>query len=377
MKTKNQLNRPSFFALLLVFFAGIFQPAQATVYQTVANGNWSDNSTWMTVIPPKTLQMADTLVIEHNITFNSNSVHWNYGKIIISGNLNGSGFPVQVYNMANLEVTSSGSLSVCNIVNGYSGAITINGTLLMSGGLNNQGMFENSGYSFFNGSPFGLYNAGYAINNSLMETGGGICNAGFLDNAQGAIIRIQGLFSGSVNSGMSNEGHMAVARTFSTEGTQVGCGTLTICYDFYAGKSASWLACQQVCAGGKRLDCTGKVVFNCSTPLSQQCPVIITPPAIGSSKTDFGTPGEPESAKISVYPNPCSGNQLNIRLESLTEPATLSLLDLQGRKIVDQQIDPDQVSDVNFNLPAGLTPGLYLVRMESVQGIVTEKVLLQ
>jgi hypothetical protein len=64
---------------------------------------------------------------------------------------------------------------------------------------------------------------------------------------------------------------------------------------------------------------------------------------------------------FALYPNPArAGGPVQLRLPKHIPPAELSLLDAQGRLLAEW---PVQQGDAHISLPAGLSPGLYWVRL--------------
>lgn len=74
----------------------------------------------------------------------------------------------------------------------------------------------------------------------------------------------------------------------------------------------------------------------------------------------------------SVYPNPTKGI-VNVAIPSLTERATIKLIDLQGRQILSKETDQVNTS---FNID-NLQDGIYLVNIENEQASVTKKIVLR
>ena len=76
--------------------------------------------------------------------------------------------------------------------------------------------------------------------------------------------------------------------------------------------------------------------------------------------------------QIQIYPNPAT-NLINVLLSGNTSKAMVTLFNLQGIKIKIGAINGEQgVIDVT-NLP----PGMYLLKAESEQGVVTKKIIIQ
>lgn len=80
---------------------------------------------------------------------------------------------------------------------------------------------------------------------------------------------------------------------------------------------------------------------------------------------------ENASSFYSVFPNPTSDGRINIRLENLTNVG-IQFLDVQGKKVDYSQYETD-----NFIQIEGLKSGLYLIQIQSSEGLFTEKVIAQ
>lgn len=80
--------------------------------------------------------------------------------------------------------------------------------------------------------------------------------------------------------------------------------------------------------------------------------------------------GEPENGlTVTLYPNPVTDN---LHINGLEESAQLQLVDLNGRVVMDRQWTPGEVIDVN-----SLARGLYVLRMQTENGWVSEKVMVE
>lgn len=77
----------------------------------------------------------------------------------------------------------------------------------------------------------------------------------------------------------------------------------------------------------------------------------------------------PEKNTITLYPNPAS-EVLNI--SGPDQPAQIQLIDLNGRVVIDRQWTPGEVIEIN-----SLAKGLYILRMQTENGIVNEKVMVE
>ncbi|MCK5775798.1 MAG: T9SS type A sorting domain-containing protein, partial [Bacteroidales bacterium] len=73
--------------------------------------------------------------------------------------------------------------------------------------------------------------------------------------------------------------------------------------------------------------------------------------------------------EIKVYPNPVLDR---LQIESKSELLSVSVCNITGHVVKQQQIDRGNTTEVNFE---GLPAGIYLVRINSIDGMLTKKVL--
>ncbi len=71
-----------------------------------------------------------------------------------------------------------------------------------------------------------------------------------------------------------------------------------------------------------------------------------------------------EKNEISVYPNPLSGNELNIKLTGLKGTTTVSLLNINGQ-VINSNSFAGKVLFVMKNLK--LQPGIYFVAVDNAE----------
>jgi hypothetical protein len=80
----------------------------------------------------------------------------------------------------------------------------------------------------------------------------------------------------------------------------------------------------------------------------------------------------------SVFPNPCiDWLQVHIRMEGNPHASrlALSLWDLTGRQVTERQIRPGLDPDLQRLDLSGLTPGVYLLTLETDSGVLSKKIL--
>lgn len=82
------------------------------------------------------------------------------------------------------------------------------------------------------------------------------------------------------------------------------------------------------------------------------------------------------AADVNLYPNPTTG-VVNYSIAGLTSQATYQLMDVTGHSIQNGTIQPNGGTTSGQIDLSGLSKGIYLVKIETEQGIVTQKLVLQ
>lgn len=78
---------------------------------------------------------------------------------------------------------------------------------------------------------------------------------------------------------------------------------------------------------------------------------------------------EPAKLNITLYPNPA--NDI-LHISGVEEPAQLQLFDLNGRVVIERQWNPGEEIDITM-----LEKGIYLVRLETEEGSISKKVMIE
>ena len=76
-----------------------------------------------------------------------------------------------------------------------------------------------------------------------------------------------------------------------------------------------------------------------------------------------------------VYPNP-SSDRVFVRID-LSSSATLTLLDLKGQTVLEQQLDPSPLTNIHELHRSELAKGVYLLRLRTSEGLATRKIVLE
>jgi len=96
------------------------------------------------------------------------------------------------------------------------------------------------------------------------------------------------------------------------------------------------------------------------------------------SEEDFQEEVTTIGTTLSIYPNPNSGEQLNVNLEYLSPNSTLTITDIYGKVILTKQLNTDQSEyKVNVKFENKLSEGFYLVSISSEGNTITEKLIVR
>ncbi|MFN8396940.1 MAG: carboxylesterase family protein [Bacteroidia bacterium] len=97
------------------------------------------------------------------------------------------------------------------------------------------------------------------------------------------------------------------------------------------------------------------------------------PRVLAAQKTDNATMQVPVEADILLYPNPTSG-EFNVTLPEGLDPKSVAVVDLMGKSVYEAPISSQSFS---IELPHGTSAGIYLVRLNTVQGTFIRRVVLR
>ncbi len=111
---KRALTSLSILFLMIIFSANTY----AAVFQTAANGNWTNAATWVAGnIPGTDVGSNDTIIINHHVTFNPNNADLNiYGVVIInsSGKLNHNSSSRKTFLDIGAYLVNNGKMAIGN-----------------------------------------------------------------------------------------------------------------------------------------------------------------------------------------------------------------------------------------------------------------------
>jgi len=210
---------------LLIFIS--IKYADATTYQTVANGNWNSSSVWSPSVPSFCYGSCDTVIVNHTINMNKNLT--SYGVFIIStgaslsnsgknltigcGGTFTNGGTVSVKNFkadwGTTTITNNGSLTVANSMNIYEGTFVNNGTIDVTNNFNNQ--YDNS---FTNSSTGNI------------TVGGNFKNYDEFTNA--GTLTVTGTVTNDWSCDLTNSGTISSGGNFTNNGDYSSSGTTTV-----------------------------------------------------------------------------------------------------------------------------------------------------
>jgi len=81
---------------------------------------------------------------------------------------------------------------------------------------------------------------------------------------------------------------------------------------------------------------------------------------------------------LHIYPNPNTGEQLNVNLENLIPNSTLTISDIYGKIILTKPLNTDQSEyKINVKFENKLTSGFYLVTIISEGNRIVEKLIVR
>lgn len=252
--------------VLLVFFLG---ELNATIYQTVANGNWNSSSIWSPSKPTFPWGSTDTVIINHNVNLNKNIT--TYGVVIVSSgaslantsknitvgdgstftnngtvsvkNFNVDWGTTEVINNGSLttahnmtlnegDFTNNGTISVGHdLVNSYDSDFenTSTGVITVSRDFTNRDIFTNAG-SITTGRNF-VNDWGYTVSNTgTISAGADVKNRGTLNNS-GTLTATDDILN-DWSCVITNSGTVTAGDDFTNNGDITNTNVITIGDDF-------------------------------------------------------------------------------------------------------------------------------------------------
>jgi hypothetical protein len=112
-------------------------------------------------------------------------------------------------------------------------------------------------------------------------------------------------------------------------------------------------------------------------PWGDICTLTIGTQVQGGSQNSLQITSAVAEASMSVWPNPSSGEQVNITLQGVsTEMITVELLDMTGKKIISRSFNVTG-NVIALDLPATVTPGMYLIQAEAAGTVLTQRLIVQ
>lgn len=346
---------------------------------TVANGNWSDPTTWGGMPPIGT----GTVVINHTVTLDMDYSH-TAGSITIgtNGALNGvspmRGFALN-YPSGTATITINGSMYIAR-------------TLLNSGTVTNSGTFQADSllnYATITNNSSATINATQFMNN----TGGSITNNGTISTFN--FLNLETIsntgtigatdMTNSKTLTNSSTGVMSILYNFLNSDTLASPaiftndGSVTVGHDFQNGINPSTIqGSGRFCVQNNtwnRGTMTGTFDFCDQTGGNLD----LNTGSIGSGITycafpcGLGIEKLSESISFSVYPNPFS-SQATLHTDYLMQDATLTIVNCYGQTV-------EQITNISGNTITlsreNLSNGLYFIRLtETDKTIATDRLVI-
>ncbi len=211
---------------LLSFFVLTANSLQGTVYQTIADGNFTTSAIWSPSVPAMTWGFTDTVIINHDVLFISDLLVFGYFTIESSGSLTANAKTLKVMDGSNM--VNNGKINVKTLFVDYGVISFINNDLIEAMTVEvYDGVFTNNGAMDIS-SSFGNYWGATFINTGNMTVNGNFNNYNSFSST--GDIEVGGNFlndwsctfstSGTlfIDGNMTNQGTATVNNTFVVEG---------------------------------------------------------------------------------------------------------------------------------------------------------------
>ena len=209
----------------------IFVNVNATIYQTVANGDWKSSSTWSPSKPTFPWGSTDTVIINH--TINLNATITTYGVVIINSGASLTSTTKSITVGQGSKFTNNGTVSVKNFYADW-GTTTIENTGSLSTTNNmtvKEGTFTNSGTISVGKSFINDYNSNFTnTSTGVMTITKNFTNRDVFTNA--GTVTVSGNFVNDWGYTVSNTGTINVTKDITNRGTLTTSGTMSAGDDF-------------------------------------------------------------------------------------------------------------------------------------------------
>lgn len=162
--------------------------------------------------------------------------------------------------------------------------------------------------------------------------------------------------------------NMTTANTVYKDTISMAVGCYTFIVDDEGGDGMNWWANKDVAGIGtvyfKNLN--GNLVKNFQMDFGSEIRYQFTTAYLLGVKNEID-----ETESIIIYPNPSTGT-INIALANASKPSVISIYDMNGKLIFEKNTEILQTESVNIS-----TKGIYLVKVNSGDKILTQRVIIQ
>lgn len=223
------MNSNLFKVVIFAVFAIIFNQgnfAKAAIYQTINPGNFNNSAIWSPSMPYPYWGWTDTIIINHDVNFNSGFTM--YGTMIISGSGSLTGANSLSINHQGVLVNSGAiNISALNLDWGAYSTSVNNGSITLSGSLTlNYGKLTNNSTLNIGGNLVNGFHASFEnTSTGSITVQGSVTNSNDLINS--GSMTVDGSFSNDYNSSISNSGIVSAGGDFTSYQTGDNTGQIS------------------------------------------------------------------------------------------------------------------------------------------------------
>lgn len=225
MKTFTNNSVKVVIATIVLFFA--VGEVKAKVYTTVSDGNWTAASIWSPSKPNPSWGWTDTIIVNHDVNFNTNLTM--FGVLIIQSGAELDNTGKNLILSDGAKLVNSGTININKITLDWGAQSMVNNgttTLATSMIINEGSLVNNSVMSVTAGFTVGYGQSFTNGSSATLTVGGNLYSEGNLQN-QGSI-SVTGNFVNDYDSQYNNSGDVTVVGNFKSYTSGENTGDLTI-----------------------------------------------------------------------------------------------------------------------------------------------------
>ena len=210
----------------LFMFLATFGDLDATIYQTVANGNWKSSSTWSPSKPTFPWGSTDTVIISHTINLDKSIT--TYGVVIVSSGASLTTTSKSITVGDGSTFTNNGTVSVKSFSADWGTTTIVNtGSLSTTNNLNlNEGTFSNSGTLSVGNNFTNNYDSEFEnTSTGVITVSNNFTNRDEFTNA--GSLTVGGNFLNDWGHTVVNTGTISATKDITNKGTLTTSGTMT------------------------------------------------------------------------------------------------------------------------------------------------------